>query len=80
MIWRDRAAGLGRNQCRLGSFGRRPRFDKDQRLERVASKTELTGHQGVSIMQARDVMVSPVITASKTATVREIAKVCLRSA
>ena len=28
-------------------------------------------------MQARDVMVSPVITASKTATVREIAKLLL---
>jgi CBS domain-containing protein len=35
------------------------------------------GHQGVLIMQARDVMVSPVITASKTATVREIAKTLL---
>jgi CBS-domain-containing membrane protein len=36
-----------------------------------------TGQQGVLIMQARDVMVSPVITAGKTATVREIAKILI---
>jgi CBS domain-containing protein len=36
-----------------------------------------TSQQGVLIMQARDVMVSPVITATKSATVREVAKMLL---
>jgi len=41
------------------------------------SKMGSTGQQGVLIMQARDVMVSPVITARKSATVREVAKILL---
>jgi CBS domain-containing protein len=39
--------------------------------------TMKTAHQGVLTMQARDVMVSPAITASRTATVREVAKMLL---
>jgi CBS domain-containing protein len=50
------------------------------RIKSGASKTSKmgsTGQQGVLIMQARDVMVSPVITAMKSATVREVAKILL---